>query len=96
MAPGSAFELTPSDRELLEQAETLGRSLAPVAEASSPGTLNRPLVIALAQAGLVERLFPPGGEVSATDLCLIRQGLARTSTEVETAFAMQGLGAYPI
>ena len=54
------------------------------------------LIAALADAGLVQRLFPPGGEARATELCLIRQGLARTSTHAETAFAMQGLGAYPI
>jgi acyl-CoA dehydrogenase len=96
MAPGSAFELTPGDRELLEHAEALGSSLAPVAAAGEPGSLNRALVTALAGAGLVERLFPPDGEVRAFELCLIRQGLARTSTEAETAFAMQGLGAYPI
>lgn len=30
------------------------------------------------------------------ELCLIRQGLARVSTEAETALAMQGLGSYPI
>jgi alkylation response protein AidB-like acyl-CoA dehydrogenase len=96
MAPGSAFELTQGDRELLEHAEAVGLSLAPVAEDGPPGSLNRNLITALAEAGLVERLFPPGGEVRATELCLIRQGLARTSTEAETAFAMQGLGAYPI
>ena len=30
------------------------------------------------------------------DLCLIREALARECTEAETAFALQGLGAYPI
>ena len=30
------------------------------------------------------------------ELCLIREGLARGCTEAETAFALQGLGAYPI
>ena len=96
MAPGSAFELTPVDRNLLEYAESVGLGLVQVAAAGAPGRLNRSLIAALAEAGLVERLFPPGGEARATELCLIRQGLARTSTDAETAFAMQGLGAYPI
>ena len=96
MAPGSAFELTPVDRKLLEYAESVGLGLVQVAAAGAPGRLNRSLIAALAEAGLVERLFPPGGEARATELCLIRQGLARTSTDAETAFAMQGLGAYPI
>jgi alkylation response protein AidB-like acyl-CoA dehydrogenase len=34
--------------------------------------------------------------VSAIELCLIRQGLARTCTAAETAFALQGLGGHPI
>lgn len=96
MASSSAFELAPEDKELLEHAEAVGRALAPVAAAGTPGSLNRKLIAALAEAGIVQRLFPSGGEVRATELCLIRQGLARTSTDAETAFAMQGLGAYPI
>ena len=57
--------------------------------------MDRDLIRALAETGLLGRLYPESG-LSATDLCLIRQGLARASTEGETAFAMQGLGSYPI
>ena len=96
MAAASAFELTPADRELLEHAEAVGGALAQTAAAGATGGLNRKLIVGLAEAGLVERLFPPGGEVRARELCLIRQGLARRSTDAETAFAMQGLGAYPV
>jgi alkylation response protein AidB-like acyl-CoA dehydrogenase len=32
----------------------------------------------------------------AMDLCLIREGLARACTEAETAFAVQGLGSFPL
>jgi alkylation response protein AidB-like acyl-CoA dehydrogenase len=96
MASSSAFELAPDDRELLEHAEEVGRGLKSHADAARPGVLNRGLIAALADAGLVQRLFPAGEEARATELCLIRQGLARTSTHAETAFAMQGLGAYPI
>ena len=96
MAAASPFELPPADRELLEHAEAVGGALAQTATAGAIGSLNRKLIAGLAEAGLVERLFPLGGEVRATELCLIRQGLARKSTDAETAFAMQGLGAYPI
>ena len=101
MPPSSPFELPPGDRELLEHAEAVGRTLAPLAAAneSGPGEssgLNRKLIAGLADAGLVQHLFPQGGEVRATELCLIRQGLARESTGAETAFAMQVLGAYPV
>lgn len=76
--------------------------LAGVASAGGAGRVNRPLVKALAAHGLLPRLFPAraGGtaerDVSALDLCLLREGLARGSTEGETALAMQGLGGYPI
>ncbi|HEX2153559.1 MAG TPA: acyl-CoA dehydrogenase family protein [Acidimicrobiia bacterium] len=79
---------------LLDQAETAGRDLTQVDREPS-GRVNRKLVRALAEAGLLGRLYPDTG-LSATDLCLIRQGLARVDTEAETAFAMQGLGSYPI
>ncbi|HJQ91642.1 MAG TPA: acyl-CoA dehydrogenase family protein, partial [Acidimicrobiia bacterium] len=61
----------------------------------APGEANRPLLEALADHGLFDRLFSDE-TVTATDLCSIRQGLARVSTEAETAFAVQGLGAIPI
>src|SRR5207244_6558560 len=36
------------------------------------------------------------GEVSAVDLCVVREALARESTLAENAVAIQTLGAYPI
>ncbi len=81
----------------------LGRDvLAAVAAAGDEARVNRTLVTALADLGLVPALFPERyggsqqGEVSAVELCLVREALAAESTEAETAFAMQGLGAYPI
>ena len=80
---------------LIEESERIARSLLDLADAGTPGTVNRPLVSALAGHGLFDRLF--GAEqVTAADLCAIRQGLARVSTHAETAFAVQGLGAIPI
>lgn len=85
--------LTPEQAGLLATAEAAGRELAGVDR--TPGRINRKLVRALAEVGLLARLYPGDG-LSAMDLCLIRQGLARVDTEAETAFAMQGLGSYPI
>ena len=82
---------------LIEDARRIGRDvLAPIAEAGEPGGVNRPLLEALGREGLLPRLFPEDGEVSATTLCLLREALALESTETETALALQGLGGYPI
>ncbi|MGH2875526.1 MAG: acyl-CoA dehydrogenase family protein [Solirubrobacteraceae bacterium] len=96
------LHLSDAERELYEQTWRLADDvLAPIAAAGEPGRVNRPLVRALAEHGLLGRLFgggggSGGGSVSAIELCLIREALARGCTEAETAFALQGLGAYPI
>ncbi|HEV7687486.1 MAG TPA: acyl-CoA dehydrogenase family protein, partial [Acidimicrobiia bacterium] len=75
---------------------------APLAAAGVPGRVNRPLVRALGDSGLLGGLFPTplggtGGDgVSATALCRLRETLARECTEAETALALQGLGTYPV
>lgn len=96
MPPVSNFELDEPSRSLLDQAEKVGTELASVSNSGAAGLVNRPLISALAEAGLVGRLFPGVRQVSALDLCLMRQGLARSCTPAETALAMQALGAYPI
>jgi alkylation response protein AidB-like acyl-CoA dehydrogenase len=76
--------------------------LAPLAAAGAPGRVNRALVRALGETGLLGRLFPTslggtgGDSVSATELCRLREALARECTEAETALAVQGLGTYPL
>ncbi|HEY2656421.1 MAG TPA: acyl-CoA dehydrogenase family protein [Solirubrobacteraceae bacterium] len=95
--------LTPDQRELLAAAERQAREvLAPLAAADQrPGRVNRRIVSELADLGLLGRLFTRGrtgwrADISALELCLIREGLARACTEAETAFAMQGLGSFPL
>lgn len=83
--------------QLLERCEALARDvLSPVATGGEPGSINRALIRSLAQHGLLERVLSPGRDVPAVELCLIREALARYSTEAETAFALQALGAHPI
>ena len=64
-----------------------------LARGGEPGRVNRPLVRALGDAGLLGRLFDG---VSALELCIVREALAQELTEAESAFALQGLGAFPI
>jgi acyl-CoA dehydrogenase len=101
MSSSAALELHLDDaqRALYEDTVQLAvDELKPLADTGPPGRVNRPLIAALAEHGLLGRLFGHGAEdrVSAIDLCLIREALARGCTEAETAFALQGLGAYPI
>ena len=90
---GNLAPMTPFP--LVDESERIARSLLDVAEQGVPGRVNRELVKAIAEHGLLDRLFAAAG-VTATDLCAIRHGLARVSTEAETTFAVQGLGAIPI
>jgi alkylation response protein AidB-like acyl-CoA dehydrogenase len=79
--------------DVLERARRLGHEVfAPIAATGKPGRLNRPLVRALGEQGLLELVFAG----SAVELCELREGLAHGSTEAETALALQGLGGYPI
>ncbi|MGI5340589.1 acyl-CoA dehydrogenase family protein [Streptomyces sp. CA-181903] len=97
--PGRAplASLTPEQRAWTATLRTLAaRRLRPLAEAAEPGRVNRPLVAALGEHGLLARLFPADGVVRAVDLCLLREALAQECTEAETALALQGLGAHPI
>ncbi|MGH2711562.1 MAG: acyl-CoA dehydrogenase family protein [Actinomycetota bacterium] len=99
----STFDLEDTHRALVEDARRIARQeLAPLVEAGEAGRVNRPLVRALAEYGLLPRLFPESaggsrdGEVSSLELCVLREAVARESAEAETALALQGLGAYPI
>ena len=73
--------------------ELAAKELAPIAAAGEPGSVNRPLIKALADHGVLPSIF---ATVSAVNLCVLREGLAGGCTEAETAFALQGLGSYPI
>src|SRR6266496_82261 len=98
-----AFSLNAEQHRLIEEARLVAREhLVPLVDQGHPGRVNRPLVKGLGQHWLLPRLFPQraGGtadrDVSALDLCLLREALAQESTEAETALAMQGLGGYTI
>jgi acyl-CoA dehydrogenase len=79
--------------DVLERARGLGHEVfASIAAQGKPGRLNRPLVRALGEHGLLELVFAG----SAVELCELREGLAHGCTEAETALALQGLGGYPI
>lgn len=97
------FELPNELRELLERAESLAKGeLSEIAARGRPGEVDRDLLQALARHDLLPRAFPSSaggshqGDVSALELCVLREGLARGCAPAETALALQGLGSYPI
>jgi alkylation response protein AidB-like acyl-CoA dehydrogenase len=102
-APALDAHLDDEHRALLESSRrTAHRTLAPVARRGPEGAVDRELLATLAAEGLLARLYTRADEdrwrpdVSALQLCLIREGLAHGSVEAETAFAMQGLGGFPL
>jgi hypothetical protein len=78
----TAFALTGEQHALARRVRTIaGQELRPLAAAGAPGPVNRELIKALGQLGLLSRLFPgfaEGGssrEAAATDLCILRESL---------------------
>ncbi|KIF72571.1 acyl-CoA dehydrogenase, partial [Streptomyces sp. AcH 505] len=89
----SVFSLDPVQTAWCAELRVLAADrLRPLAEKGEPGRVDRALIAALGELGLLERLFGAG----ALDLCLLRESLAYGCTEAETALALQGLGTYPI
>jgi acyl-CoA dehydrogenase len=75
--------------------------LLPLAAQGTPGRVNRPLLAAMGEHGLLRGLYggapdQPPEDAAAMRLCLLRETIARVSVEAETALALQGLGSYPI
>jgi len=89
-------------QRLATDARAIARKVASIAESGPEGRVNRRLVRQLADAGLLPALFPRraggtrDGGVAAVELCAVREALARASTVVENAVAIQTLWAYPI
>ncbi len=88
--------------QLAQLTNGVAGKVAPIAASGEEGRVNRRLIRALADEGLLPRLFPrrAGGTreagVSAVDLCVVRESLGWASTRAENAVAIQTLGAYPI
>jgi acyl-CoA dehydrogenase len=79
--------------ELVERARRLGHEVfAPLVDRGERGRVNRTLLKALGDEGLLELALVG----SASELCALREGLAHGCTEAETALALQGLGGHPI
>ncbi|WP_026424327.1 acyl-CoA dehydrogenase family protein [Actinokineospora inagensis] len=90
------MKLSAEHERLRERCEELAKGPLRALEAHGH-TINRPLIEALGEHGVLPAICRDGGKPSAAlVLCLVREALARHCTEAETAFALQALGAYPI
>src|SRR3954452_12198106 len=98
-AEGASFGLTPDHVAYAAWVRRVAADLAAIEPVH--GAVNRPLVKAMGEAGLLRGLFggapdEPPRDAAAMQLCLLREMLATVNTEAETALALQGLGSYPI
>ncbi len=101
--PRLAVTLGPESRELADRARRLSAEVfAPIAAAGTYGRVNRKLVRALGEHGILSEVFPatdrdqPQRQVSAQRLALLKEYLALECTAAEDALGLQGLGFYPI
>ena len=91
-----------ASERLIEVRRLAADRLSSVAAEAPEGRVDRRLIKALGDLGILPSIFPSElggtveGPVSAVTLCALREGLAGGSTAAETAFALQGLGSYPI
>lgn len=88
---------------LAERAEQLAQDVfSPIAAAGPRGRVNRDLVRALGEHGILAELFPAAWEqrmprqVSARRLCVLKEYLGKGCTAAEDALGLQGLGFYPV
>ncbi len=95
------FAFTPEQQTLKDSTRRLAEErIAPIAEeADESPTVHRGLMAILAESGLLRYTVPEeygGFGVRVTNLCIIREELARVSAQADTNFIMQGLGSFPI
>jgi alkylation response protein AidB-like acyl-CoA dehydrogenase len=104
MTDAAALDAHLDDRHralLVDTRRAAHEVFAPVARRGPEGRVDRELLATLAGRGLLARLYTRTDDgwrpdVSALELCLLREALAHGCPEAETAFAMQGLGGFPL
>jgi acyl-CoA dehydrogenase len=64
---------------------------------TSPEERTREIALLLAEEGILQSaVSPPHGSLDLRSLVVVREGLSYFSGLADTAFAMQGLGSYPV
>jgi acyl-CoA dehydrogenase len=97
-----AFELDDTYRALQAEAVAVARSVEPfAAEADECLTVHEPTLDVLRESGLLKLVVPSafGGTSEHVDplaICIVREALMAVSTHLDSLFALQGIGSYPI
>jgi acyl-CoA dehydrogenase len=89
---------TPDHRNLVRDlSQFISQEIEPAAaEEADVDDQARRLVNVLARAGILEHAVANESDLDTRALCLIREGLAYSSSLADLAFVMQGLGTYAI
>lgn len=95
------FNFTPEEQELQQRVRRLAEErIAPIAAVVDESDRVSPeLMRILSEASLLRYCVPEeygGYGIKVVRLCIIREELARVSSQADTNFIMQGLGSYPI
>ena len=96
------LDLTQSHKDVIAEAQALASSVEAVAmEADESSTLH-PVVAEALQASALGDLMVPAGyggrfeQVDPLAVCLTREVLMKTSSHLDSLFALQGIGSYAI
>lgn len=101
-SPETSCALGPAERALQQEAAALAGSVAHIAaEADAMSEIHPGMRDALRESGLARLMVPAafGGrndEVDPLAVCLVREVLMRTSSHLDSMFALQGIGSYAI
>jgi alkylation response protein AidB-like acyl-CoA dehydrogenase len=95
------FNFTPDEEELRRRVRKVAvEELAPLApEVDESDDVSWEVVRIMARAGLFGYIAPReygGHGVRVTNICIVREELARACAQADTTFAMNGLGGFPI
>src|SRR3954469_17627342 len=98
----SPFELPPTYRVLQAEARELADSVADIVErADESDGIDAAMRARLAASGLASLTVPPefggrNGRVDSLAVTVVREALAGVSGHLDSMFAMQGIGSFPV
>jgi len=96
------IEISADHEEIVKECRLLAKQVEPFAmEADESSVMHEPTLAALRSSGLSDLMVPSayGGrfdEVDPLAVCLAREVFMKTSSHLDSVFALQGIGSYAI